>query len=156
MKVLAGSFLGTLVFFGVIIFSNAFMGIQTDFVMTLFVAFISHCFISLISSLLIYAVEKRHKHVEDLAIEEEKKETKKEEQFNITIVDFDNCDIIGSFGGTNIYNKVNVTFDNGFKVAYDFADTIKYDSIVNVDTKSLIPGSLVLEPGIVYSPKVEK
>ena len=75
-----------------------------------------------------------------------------EEGFEIKDVNSDNSKIIGVFGGTNIYDKVIVSFQNGFKAEYVYDNTIKFENEENLDVSNLTPGSLILGPGIVYVP----
>ena len=72
--------------------------------------------------------------------------------FEIKDVNTDGAEVVGTFGGSNIYNKVKVIFENGFEADYEYDTTIKFENVDKLDVSNLTPGSLILGPGIVYVP----
>ena len=80
------------------------------------------------------------------------KQLEQEKGFEIKDISFDHAKVIGTFGGKDIFDTAKVIFENGYEKIYTFADTIKYDSPEKLNVSALTPGSLIVEPGIVYVP----
>lgn len=80
------------------------------------------------------------------------KQLEREKDFEIKDISFDHAKVIGTFGGKDIFDTAKVVFENGYEKTYTFADTIKYDSPEKLNVSALAPGSLIIEPGIVYVP----
>ena len=80
------------------------------------------------------------------------KQLEQEKGFEIKDISFEHAKVIGTFGGKDIFDTAKVIFENGYEKIYTFADTIKYDSPEKLNVSALTPGSLIVEPGIVYVP----
>ena len=137
--------------FGIIIFANYINDIETNFVSTLVIVVLYQIFLAVIGALS-YFVGKSLNLIHDEPPKEAKPSENIAEEFDIHDISFDGSKVIGNFGGKEIYDVAKIAFKNGLKKNYKFSDTIKYDNFETIDISKLKPGSIVLDPGIVYEP----
>ena len=136
--------------FGAIVFSNVINDVDTSLLSSATIALLYQFILAIIGAIAYFISMKLgiFKPTEEISV----KQLEDEEGFEITDVNSDNSKIIGVFGGTNIYDKVIVSFQNGFEAEYVYDNTIKIGNVENLDVSNLTPGSLILGPGIVYVP----
>lgn len=130
--------------FGAIVFSDFVNDNQINLLVTLVVTGIYQVALMVIGALSYFFT--RTVKAEDIANVEDLEEAGFEIQEIIT----KDSKVIGKFGGESIFDAVKVIFKNGHEAKYVFSDTLKYE---NLDVNHLKPGSLVLEPGLVYVPE---
>lgn len=136
--------------FGAIVFSNTINDVDASLLSSATIALLFQFILAIIGAIAYFISMKLgiFKPSEEISVQQ----IEDEEGFEITDVNSDNSKIIGVFGGTNIYDKVIVSFQNGFKTEYVYNNTIKFENEENLDVSNLTPGSLILGPGIVYVP----
>ena len=136
--------------FGAIVFSNQINDVDTSLLSSLSIAILYQLILALIGGVSYLIAFKLGfiKHANEIAVQQ----INDEEGFEIKDVNSDNSTVIGVFGGSKIYDKVRVVFQNGFEADYVYENTIKFENVDNLDVSNLTPGSLILGPGIIYVP----
>lgn len=136
--------------FGAIAFANEINDVDASLLSSATIAVIYQVILAAISATIFLIASKSGL----IKIEKEVPAEQVEEDhgFEIKDVNTDGAEIVGTFGGSNIYSKVKVIFENGFEADYEYDTTIKFENIDKLDVSNLTPGSLILGPGIVYVP----
>lgn len=135
--------------FGAIVFSNSINDVDASLLSSATIAVLYQVILAAIGAVAYFISMKLGIFKpEEITVEQ----LNDEEGFEIKDVNSDNSKIIGVFGGTNIYDKVIVSFQNGFEAEYVYDNTIKFENVDKLDVSNLTPGSLILGPGIVYVP----
>ena len=136
--------------FGAIVFSNVINDVDASLLSSATIAVLYQVILAAIGAIAYFISMKLgiYKPEDEISV----KQLEDEEGFEIKDVNTDHAQIIGVFGGSNIYDKVKVTFQNGFETDYVYDNTIKFENEENLDVSNLTPGSLILSPGIVYVP----
>ena len=155
MKTSVRLFLSFASFLGILLVSNAINDVETSFLSVLTIVALYQVFLAVLGGLAFVIATM-------MGIELIKEELKpkeptskvlgNEEDFEIKDISFDHAKVIGHFGGKEIYDSAKVQFANGFEKIYTFADTVKLDSPEKFNLSAMTPGSLIVEPGIVYVP----
>lgn len=155
MKTSVRLFLSFASFLGVLLVSNSINDVETSFLSVLTIVALYQVFLAVLGGLAFVIATM-------MGIELIKEELKpqeptskvlgNEEDFEIKDISFDHAKVIGHFGGKEIYDSAKVKFANGFEKIYTFADTVKLDSPEKFNLSAMAPGSLIVEPGIVYVP----
>lgn len=156
MKTSVRLFLSFATFLGILLVSNSINDVETSFLSVLtivalyqvFLAFIGGLVFIIASMMGIDLTEQQPKQNEEPV----SKVLGNEEDFEIKDISFDHAKVIGHFGGKEIYDSAKVKFANGFEKLYTFADTVKLDAPEKFNLSAMAPGSLIVEPGIVYVP----
>jgi len=136
--------------FGAIVFSNQINDVDTSLLSSASIAVLYQVILAVIGGLsyLIGSKLGLVKQTSEITVQQ----LEDEDGFEIKDVNSDNSKVIGVFGGSKIYDKVRVVFQNGFEADYVYENTIKFENVDNLDVSNLTPGSLILGPGIVYVP----
>ena len=155
MKTSVRLFLSFAYFLGILLVSNSINDVETSFLSVLTIVVLYQVFLAVLGGLAFVIATM-------MGIELIKEELKpkeptskvlgNEEDFEIKDISFDHAKVIGHFGGKEIYDSAKVKFANGIEKIYTFADTVKLDSPEKLNISAMAPGSLIVEPGIVYVP----
>ena len=155
MKTSVRLFLSFVYFLGILLVSNSINDVETSFLSVLTIVALYQVFLAVLGGLAFVIATM-------MGIELIKEELKpkeptskvlgNEEDFEIQDISFDHAKVIGHFGGKEIYDSAKVKFANGIEKIYTFADTVKLDSPEKLNISAMAPGSLIVEPGIVYVP----
>ena len=155
MKTSVRLFLSFVYFLGILLVSNSINDVETSFLSVLTIVALYQVFLAVLGGLAFVIATM-------MGIELIKEELKpkeptskvlgNEEDFEIKDISFDHAKVIGHFGGKEIYDSAKVKFANGIEKIYTFADTVKLDSPEKLNISAMAPGSLIVEPGIVYVP----
>lgn len=137
--------------FGIIVFANYINDIETRFLSTLIIVVLYQLFLAVIGASS-YFIGKHLNLIKDEPISNNEEQEALIEEFDIHDINFDGSKVIGHFGGKEIYDVAKIAFKNGLQKNYKFSDTIKYENFETIDVSKLKPGSIVLDPGIVYEP----
>ena len=141
--------LSTICIFGAIVFSNVINDVDASLLSSAIIAVIFQVILATIGVIVYFVSTKLgiYKPEDEILVEQ-----LEDDGFEIKDVNTDHGKIIGAFGGSNIYDKVKVTFNNGVETDYVYDNTIKFESEETLDVSNLTPGALILGPGIVYVP----
>mgnify|MGYP003586633757 FL=1 len=156
MKTSIRLFLSFASFLGILLVSNAINDVETSFLSVITIVALYQVLLAAVLGGLAYVIAMMM-GIELIKEESQQQEpTSKvlgnEEDFEIKDISFDHAKVIGHFGGKEIYDSAKVKFANGIEKIYTFADTVKLDSPEKFNLSAMAPGSLIVEPGIVYVP----
>lgn len=140
--------------FGILLFSNYINDAETHVLSSLVIVAIYQVILAIIGAAS-YFIGKNLNLIDDVVSTDENLVSSPNavEEFDIYDISFDGSRVVGHFGGKEIYDTAKISFNNGLQKEYKFADTIKYENLETLDVSKLKPGSVVLDPGIVYEPK---
>ena len=150
MKIATKLGLSSVCIFGAIAFSNEINNVDTSYLNAIVIAIIYQAFLAVVGGIA-YVVGTSSGFIQPKA-EITPKQLEDEQGFDIKEIITEGQKVVGKFGGKDIHEQVKVIFNNGFETFYRFDNTIKYDNPDKLDVSGLTPGSLILEPGIVYVP----
>lgn len=136
--------------FGAIVFANEINDVDASLLSSATIAVIYQVILATIGATIFLIASKSG--LIKIKKEVHAEQVEEDHGFEIKDVNTDGAEIVGTFGGSNIYNKVKVIFENGFEADYEYDTTIKFENIDKLDVSNLTPGSLILGPGIVYVP----
>ena len=155
MKTSVLLFLSFASFLGILLVSNAINDVETSFLSVITIVALYQVLLAVLGGLaFVIATMMGIELIKEEPQQQEptSKVLGNEEDFEIKDISFDHAKVIGHFGGKEIYDSAKVQFANGFEKIYTFADTVKLDSPEKFNLSAMTPGSLIVEPGIVYVP----
>lgn len=147
--------IGALSIFGALALSNELNDTNVSLMNAFVLSLISQVVLSMIGTI-IFMIASQFKHddlKEHVGIDEDiDLPTYDQGDFEIKEIITDNFKVIGNFEGKPIYEGVKVIFDNGYEAQYKFENVIRCNDIESMDVSDLTPGSLILQPGVIYVP----